>query len=97
MMVNGVEIVGEYKNLGIFFKPSGTFSEAINCVCKKASKALFCIRKAVTTEHLNVNLFLKLYEQCVKPILLYCSEILCLEKIILRTRLYEASLKLLIY
>ena len=51
----GIEIVGEYKYLGIIFKPSGTFSEAINYLCKKASKALFCIRKAVTYEDLNVN------------------------------------------
>ena len=39
------------------------------------SKALFCIRKAITSEHLNVNLFLKLYEQCVKPVLPYFSEV----------------------
>ena len=29
----------------------------------------------------NTSLFLKLYAQCVKPILLYCSEILALERL----------------
>lgn len=60
-----VEIVNEYKYLGIIFKPSGTFSEGINYLGKKALKALFCIRKALASENLNACLFLKLYEQCV--------------------------------
>ena len=80
-----VEIVSEYKHLGIIFKPSGSFTEAINYLCKKASKASICMRKAVASEYLNVNLFLKLYEQCVKPILLYCSEVWCLDKVMHRS------------
>ena len=75
--------------MGIIFKPSGTFSEAIYYLCKKVTKALFCIRTAVTSEHLNVNIVLKLYEQCVKPILLYFSEVWCLEKIIIRAFILE--------
>ena len=73
-----VEIFSEYKYLGIIFKPSGSFTEAINYLCKKASKASFCIRKDVAFEYLNVDLFLKLYEQCA--ILLYCSEVWCFDK-----------------
>ena len=53
-----VEIVSEYKYLGIIFKPSCSFSEATNYLCKKAPKASFCIRKAVASEYLNVDLFL---------------------------------------
>ena len=79
------EIVSEYKYLGISFKPSGSFTEAINYVCKKASKASFCIRKAVASEYLNVDLFLKLYEQCINPILLYCSEVWSLDKVMHRS------------
>ena len=58
-------------------------TEAINYLSKKASKASFCIRKAIASKYLNVDLFLKLYEQCVKPtcILLYCSEVWCLDKV----------------
>lgn len=84
-----VEIVNEYKYLGIIFKPSGSFSEAINYLCKKALKALFCIRKAIASEYMNVELFLKLYEHCVKPILLYCSEVWCLGKIMNRVSVIE--------
>ena len=80
-----VEIVSEYKYLGIIFKPSGSFTEAINYLCETASKASFCIRKAVAFEYLNVDLFLNLYEHCVKPILLYCSEVWCLDKVMYRS------------
>ena len=61
-----VEVVNEYKYLGIIFKPCGSFTEAINYLCKKAARASFCIKKAVDSEYLNADLLLKL-----KPILLY--------------------------
>ena len=48
---------------------------------KKTLKSLFCIRKALASEKTNTSLFLKLYEQCVKPILLYCSEGWALERL----------------
>lgn len=79
---NLVEIVNEYKYLGIIFKPSGTFTDGINYLCKKALKASFCIRKAIGSDKMNTPLFLKLYEQCVKPILLYCSEVWAGERLI---------------
>ena len=60
-----VEIVSEYKYLGIIFKPSGSFTEALNYLCKKVSNVSFCIRKCVASEYLNVNLFIKLYEHCI--------------------------------
>ena len=30
------------------------------------SKALFCIRKAISFEYMNVSLFVNVYKQCVK-------------------------------
>jgi hypothetical protein len=62
-----VSLVNEYKYLGIIFKPSGSFTEA--------KKAIFCIRKSLCSENMNVVLHMKLFDSCVKPILLYCSEI----------------------
>ena len=32
-------------------------------------------KKAVESEYLNADLLLKVYEQCVKPVLLYCSQV----------------------
>ena len=77
-----IELVNEYKYLGIIFKPSGTFSHAIKYLCNKANKAAFCIRKALFSDKMNVQLYLKLYENCVKPILLYCSEIFSIDNLI---------------
>ena len=44
-------------------------------------KAVFCITKALALEKSNTSLFRKLYEQCVKLILLYCSEVWALERL----------------
>ena len=40
-----ISLTNEYKYLGILFKPSGTFSDVIDYLSKKACKAMFCIRK----------------------------------------------------
>ena len=42
-----ISLTNEYKYLGILFKPSGTFSDAINYLSKNACKAMFCIRKSL--------------------------------------------------
>ena len=53
-----VDIVNDYKYLGIIFTASGTCSEGINYLCKKALKALFRIRKALASEKTNQAYFL---------------------------------------
>jgi hypothetical protein len=65
--------------LGILFKPSGSFSAAVNLSCKKASKAVFSIRRSLFSEYMNTAPQLRLFDSCVKPILLYCSDILVKE------------------
>ena len=74
-MQMAIEIVQEYKYLGIRFKPSGVFSHAIKYLYNKALKATFCFSRAHKAESINADLYLTIYEHCVKPILLYCSEI----------------------
>lgn len=70
-----VEIIDNYKYLGIIFKPSGSFTEAIKQLGKKANKALFCIKKCFPLDKIYTKPMIKLFDACVKPILLYCSEI----------------------
>ena len=41
----------------------------------KALKAIFCIRKAIMSDCMNTGLYMTLYNHCVKPILLYGSEV----------------------
>ena len=89
-----LELVSEYKYLGIkkcIFKPSGSFPFAIHYLSKKASKAMFCIRKTLYSEKLNAFLHPRLFDACVKPILLYCSEIWSLDILIKRNLNFESK------
>ena len=74
-MQMAIEIVQVYKYLGIMFKPSNEFSHAIKYLYNKALKVTFCVRRALKAESINIELYLTIYEHCVKHILLYCSKI----------------------
>jgi hypothetical protein len=52
---------------------------------------MFCIRKTLYSEKLNVFLYLRLFDACVKPILLYCSEIWSLDILIKRNLNFESK------
>lgn len=77
-----IELVTEYKYLGIIFKASGSFTYASSILSKKASKAMFCMLKTLDSENINIASHVKLFETCVKPILLYCCEIWSLDSLI---------------
>ena len=84
-----IQLTNEYKYLGIIFKASGTFSDAIIHLSKKASKAAFCIWKSLYSDKCNVLVHLKLFDSCVKPILLYCSELWALPLLLKGTNLSD--------
>ena len=65
----------EYKYLGIIFKPSGSFPYATDQLSKKACKAMLCIHKSLFSDNMNIYGHIKLFNACVQPILLYCSEV----------------------
>jgi hypothetical protein len=65
----------EYKYLSIIFKPSGSFPYATDQQSKKACKAMFCIQKYLLSDNMNIYGHIKLFNACVQPILLYCSEV----------------------
>ena len=83
-MCEPISLTNEYtcKYLGILFKPSGTFSDAIDYLSRKACKAMFCIRTSLYSNKSNIPIYMKLFEACVKPILLYCSEVWSLPQLI---------------
>ena len=56
-------------------RASGTFTNSIQYLSNKALKVIFTIRRRFQTETNNAKLFLKLFDTCVKPILLYGSEL----------------------
>ena len=53
----------------------GSFTNAIQDLSNKALKVIFIIRRMFQTEAINAKLFLKLFDMCVTPILLYGSEL----------------------
>ena len=79
---NMIELVNEYKYLGIYFRSSGVFTQGIEYLCNKALKAIFCIRKALMSDGMNAGLYVTLFNHCVKPIFLYGSEVWSLDFII---------------
>ena len=86
---NSIECVNEFKYLGILFKPSGSFSAAVDLLCKKVSKAVFSIRRSLFSEYMNTAPQLRLFDSCVKPILLYCSELWSLDILVKENANFE--------
>lgn len=54
---------------------------------------MFCVRKMLFSEKLNVPSHIKLFDTCVKPILLYCSEVWGLKSIIKANQSLESKYK----
>ena len=76
-VINDVQIknVDEYKYLGTIFKPSGIFTAAAKHLNAKAKKALFSIRNIFPKNKIALVQNLKIFDSCIKPILLYNSEV----------------------
>lgn len=64
-----------YKYLGVVISSSGSFTRAQVNAANKAKKALFKIRSCLRNIGCNPKIGLKLFDQLVSPILLYCSEV----------------------
>ena len=68
--------VNSYKYLGIEFQQNGKFKNAIQTRIQKAQNASFVIRQACSADNISsVELYRKLYEAKIFPILLYGSAI----------------------
>lgn len=70
-----VEVVKEYKYLGVLFSRSGSFYAAKNHVSSQAQKTMYSLIKKSKSLALPVDLQIELFDKMVKPILLYGSEI----------------------
>ena len=70
-----LETVQEFKYLWIIIKASGIFTKGISELSNRALKVLFMIRKKFHSSFIFPTLQCRLFDACVKPILLYCSEI----------------------
>ena len=70
-----LEIVHEYKYLGIYLSRSGSFNTTKKYIAEQANKALFSLQRKIRSLELSFDLQIALFNKTVKPVLLYCSEI----------------------
>ena len=74
-----IQVANEYKYLGIIFKPSGSFTHAVKHLISKAKKAMFSLRNVMPQNRISLIPYLRLFDTCIQPILLYGAEIWSLD------------------
>ena len=96
--INGykIEIVKEYKYLGIFFSRSGSFLATRKHLKEQATKAMYGVIKKSRQNNLSVECQLDLFDKIVLPILLYGSEIWGFENLDLLERVHVQFCKIIL-
>ena len=73
--LNHIDIAREYKYLGFIFTCSGSTNAGITNLINQAKKAWFSIQYYLSvSKNKNIDIYLKLFDSKVKPILLYACE-----------------------
>ena len=73
---NRLELVKEYKYLGLTLTCNGKLNYAAEILAQKARKAFFGLKANIpSSDSLSVHKWLKLYNSMITPILTYGSEI----------------------
>ena len=70
-----LEIVNEYKYLGVFLGGSGSFVSTKKHIAEQANKAVFTLMKKIRNLDLPIDIQIDLFNKTIKPILLYGCEI----------------------
>ena len=66
-----IEIVNEFKYLGIFLARSGSFLKAKKHIVNQANTALFSLQRKIRNLNLPIDMQIDLFNKMIKPILLY--------------------------
>ena len=88
-----LEIVNEYKYLGIMFSRSGKFAKTKKYLSEQANKAMFLLLRKIRTLNLPITLQIELFNKTIKPILLYGCEVFGVESIEILERIQLKFLK----
>ena len=72
---NELEVVNEYKYLGIFLSRSGSYIKTKKYIADQANKALYSLLRKIRILNLPIDMQVDLFNKVIKPILLYGSEI----------------------
>ena len=70
-----VEVLDDFKYLGVVFNRNGRFFNAMRENINKARLAMFTLRKAFYDKHIPIDCQLDLIEKTIEPILLYGCEV----------------------
>ena len=68
-----IEIVQEYKYLGVYFTSNGLFTRTKAHTIEQVNKAMFALLRKIKT--LPYDIKIELFDKTIKPILLYAIEI----------------------
>ncbi|MCG7879466.1 MAG: reverse transcriptase family protein [Candidatus Thiodiazotropha endolucinida] len=70
-----IEVVNEYKYLGIYFGRTGSYVSAKKHIAEQANKAIFALMKKIRHLDLPLDIQIDLFNKTIKPILLYGCEL----------------------
>jgi hypothetical protein len=70
-----VDVVFDYKYLGVVFNYNNSFSKAIKERCILANRAMFLLLKRCRQACLPLDIQIDLFQKCIHPILLYGCEV----------------------
>ena len=70
-----IDVVFQYKYLGITLNYNNKMNIALKTQCLSSNKAIFSVLKKARALKLPIDIQLDMFDKCVKPILLYGSEI----------------------
>ena len=70
-----IEIVKNFKYLGVIFSRGCSFQMQIKHNCEQAKKAMFVLLRKIRSLNLSVDLQIDLFDRMIKPILLYGCEV----------------------
>ena len=70
-----LEVVQEYKYLGVIFNYNGKFGKSVNYQVQKASRAMFALLRKQNELGLDISTMFFLFDTCVLPIALYGCEV----------------------
>ncbi|XP_067660315.1 uncharacterized protein [Haliotis asinina] len=83
-----IDISNEYIYLGVLFTGNGRFVKAIKRISVQANKAMFTIFKIIRQLDMPIDCQLKLFDNLVKPILLYGAEVWGFENVAMIERVH---------
>ena len=70
-----MEILSEYKYLGIYLSRSGSFLNCKKHIAEQANIAMFALLRKIRVLNLPIEMQIDLFNKLIKPILLYGCEI----------------------